>query len=60
VKVWHGVDDRFVPVEHARWLAANIPGAETDIRDGDGHLGVAALRIGDVHEWLVRQAWPSA
>jgi len=60
VKVWHGVDDRFVPVEHGRWLGANIPGAETDIRDGDGHLRVAALRIGDVHEWLARHAWPTA
>ncbi|HEY2869389.1 MAG TPA: alpha/beta hydrolase [Gaiellales bacterium] len=60
VKLWHGVDDRFVPVEHGRWLADHIPGAEADIRDGDGHLGVAALRIGDVHEWLARQAWPSA
>ena len=60
VKVWHGADDRFVPVEHGRWLAAHIPGAEADFRDGDGHLGVAALRIGDVHEWLARQAWPNA
>lgn len=60
VKVWHGEDDRFVPVEHARWLAANIPGAEADIRDGDGHLRVAALRIGDVHAWLARHAWPNA
>ncbi|HEX5251637.1 MAG TPA: alpha/beta hydrolase [Gaiellales bacterium] len=60
VKVWHGEDDRFVPVEHGRWLAARIPGAEADLRDGDGHLGVAALRIGDVHEWLARHAWPTA
>jgi len=57
VKVWHGLDDRFVPAEHGRWLAGAIPGAESDIRDGDGHLGVAATRIGDVHEWLVSRAW---
>jgi pimeloyl-ACP methyl ester carboxylesterase len=57
VKVWHGVDDRFVPVEHGRWLAGAIPGAESDIRDSDGHLGVAATRIGDVHEWLLGRAW---
>jgi len=60
VRVWHGEDDRFVPVEHARWLAATIPGAEADIRDGDGHLRVAALRIGDVHAWLARHAWSTA
>ncbi len=60
VKVWHGVDDRFVPAGHGRWLAQHVPGAEVDIRDGDGHLGVAANRIGDVHAWLVRHAWPTA
>jgi pimeloyl-ACP methyl ester carboxylesterase len=60
VKVWHGADDLFVPVQHGRWLAATIPGAEADIRDGDGHLGVAATRIGDVHEWLARRAWEEA
>jgi len=60
VRIWHGEDDRFVPVEHGRWLAARIPGAEADFRDGDGHLGVAALRIGEVHEWLARHAWPTA
>jgi pimeloyl-ACP methyl ester carboxylesterase len=60
VKVWHGLDDRFVPAEHGRWLAGAIPGAESDIRDGDGHLGVAATRIGDVHEWLLGRAWGRA
>ena len=60
VKVWHGVDDRFVPAEHGRWLAEHVPGAEADIRDGDGHLRVAATCIGDVHAWLVRHAWPTA
>ncbi len=52
VKVWHGVDDRFVPIQQGRWLAETIPGAEAEIRDGDGHLRVAATCIGDVHEWL--------
>jgi pimeloyl-ACP methyl ester carboxylesterase len=60
VKVWHGVDDRFVPVQHGRWLAAAIPGAESEIRDGDGHLGVAATRIGEVHDWLARRTWDEA
>jgi pimeloyl-ACP methyl ester carboxylesterase len=60
VKVWHGTDDRFVPVQHGRWLAEAIPGAESDIGDGDGHLGVAATRIGDVHEWLARRTWAEA
>ncbi len=57
VKVWHGIDDRFVPVGHGRWLAGTIPGSEAEVRDGDGHLRVAATRMGDVHEWLTRRAW---
>jgi pimeloyl-ACP methyl ester carboxylesterase len=54
VKVWHGVDDRFVPFGHGRWLADTIPGAQAALRDDDGHLTVVAQRIGDVHEWLAQ------
>jgi pimeloyl-ACP methyl ester carboxylesterase len=38
VKVWHGRQDRFVPVQHGQLLAASIPDAEADISDRDGHL----------------------
>ena len=54
VKVWHGLDDQFVRVEHGRWLAENIPHAQTELREGDGHLNVAANRIAEVHEWLAQ------
>jgi pimeloyl-ACP methyl ester carboxylesterase len=54
VGVWHGLDDHFVPAGHGRWLADTIPGARAELRDGDGHLRVAAHRIGDVHEWLAQ------
>jgi pimeloyl-ACP methyl ester carboxylesterase len=52
VKVWHGARDRFVPYAHGRWLAEHIPGADADLDDADGHMTVAAERIGDVHKWL--------
>jgi pimeloyl-ACP methyl ester carboxylesterase len=53
VKIWHGRQDRMVPVQHGQWLAANIPGAEADISDRDGHLIVHG-RIGEIHDWLLQ------
>jgi pimeloyl-ACP methyl ester carboxylesterase len=54
VKIWHGLDDQFARIEHGQWLAETIPGAQAELRDGDGHLGVAASRIDEVHEWLAQ------
>jgi hypothetical protein len=52
MRVWHGLEDRVVPITHGRWLADTIPGAEATFTDEDGHLTVAADRIGEVHDWL--------
>jgi pimeloyl-ACP methyl ester carboxylesterase len=49
----HGVQDRFVPVDHGRWLAGAIPGAEAWIDDHEGHLTLLVNRVGDVHDWLL-------
>ena len=38
VKVWHGLEDRFVPLVHGRWLAEAIPGAQAELSDHEGHL----------------------
>jgi pimeloyl-ACP methyl ester carboxylesterase len=53
VKIWHGRQDRMVPVQHGQWLAANVPGAEADISDRDGHLTMIG-RIGEIHDWLLQ------
>jgi pimeloyl-ACP methyl ester carboxylesterase len=53
VKIWHGRADRFVPVQHGQWLAANVPGAEADFSDRDGHLTMIG-RAGEIHDWLLR------
>ncbi|MGZ4224737.1 MAG: alpha/beta fold hydrolase [Solirubrobacteraceae bacterium] len=53
VKVWHGRHDQFLPVQHGRWLAEHIPGAESALSDSDGHLTLVIERIGDVHDWLI-------
>jgi pimeloyl-ACP methyl ester carboxylesterase len=53
VKIWHGRQDRMVPVQHGEWLAANVPGAEADISDRDGHVTMIG-RISEVHDWLLQ------
>lgn len=53
VKIWHGRQDVFIPVQHGEWLAAAIPGAEADISDRDGHLTLIG-RAGEFHDWLLR------
>ncbi len=40
VAVWQGSEDRFVPYAHGRWLAAHVPGAESRLLDGEGHLTI--------------------
>jgi pimeloyl-ACP methyl ester carboxylesterase len=53
VKIWHGRQDRMVPVQHGQWLVANIPGAQADISDRDGHMTMIG-RIGEIHDWLLQ------
>jgi pimeloyl-ACP methyl ester carboxylesterase len=53
VKIWHGRQDRFVPVQHGEWLAANVPGAAADISDDNGHLSLIS-QSGQFHDWLLQ------
>jgi pimeloyl-ACP methyl ester carboxylesterase len=52
VLIRHGEADRFVPVSHARWLAAHIPGAEAHITAADGHLTLYEHAVPAVQDWL--------
>ena len=53
VLLWHGQDDVFSPVAHARWLAGQIPTAIMSIRPATAHF--AALEVvPDVLSWLIR------
>jgi pimeloyl-ACP methyl ester carboxylesterase len=52
VLLLHGLQDGFVPRDHARWLVSRIPGIEARLFEDEGHLSLYA-RIPEVHEWLL-------
>jgi pimeloyl-ACP methyl ester carboxylesterase len=52
VHLWHGADDDFVPLEHARALAAALPRCRATIGTDDGHF-FYRRRMADVLETLV-------
>ncbi|HTO26135.1 MAG TPA: alpha/beta fold hydrolase [Gaiellaceae bacterium] len=54
--LWQGVEDRFVPPGHGRWLAARIPGVEARVTPDDGHLTLYTRRVPEVHTWLLERA----
>jgi pimeloyl-ACP methyl ester carboxylesterase len=41
--IWHGTEDRNVPVAHARVIAARCPQAQLHIVDGGGHMLLSQL-----------------
>lgn len=43
VLIWHGADDRFSPVEHARWLARQIPTSVIKVQAGTAHFGAVEI-----------------
>lgn len=51
--VVQGTEDRIVPVQHGRWLAAEIQGATYWERGGEGHISVMRAGV-DVLDWLER------
>lgn len=53
VLLWHGQDDVFSPVAHARWLADQIPNAIMSIRPASAHFDAITV-MPDVLSWLIR------
>jgi len=53
VLILQGGDDLMVPPSHGRWLAENVPGAESRIDDAHGHLTLVEHLVPEVHEWLL-------
>lgn len=56
VQVWHGGQDRFVPIGHGRWLASHIPKAEAHLLADEGHLTLFLNHTSAVQSWLAAKA----
>jgi pimeloyl-ACP methyl ester carboxylesterase len=54
VLLWHGEQDRFVPIAHGRWLAEQIPGVDARFEPDHGHVSLV-VRVPEVHAWLVER-----
>jgi pimeloyl-ACP methyl ester carboxylesterase len=50
--IWHGAEDRFVPVAHGRWVAERT-GARAELRAGAGHLSIAIGSYGEILDGLL-------
>lgn len=42
VAVWQGTEDTMVPLAHAEWLIAHIPGVRGHLVEGEGHVSLRA------------------
>ena len=56
VAVWQGELDLMVPVAHAPWLAAAIPGARLQVVPGHGHISLFTTYRGAVLDELLELA----
>jgi pimeloyl-ACP methyl ester carboxylesterase len=59
VSIWHGHEDRFVPLAHGAWLAEHVSGASVHLLDGHGHLSLAVAHFDQILDDMLRLAQAS-
>lgn len=47
VELWHGAEDRMVPLSHGQWLAEHLLTVTPHLEAEHGHLSVAVGSLGD-------------
>ncbi|RSM87570.1 alpha/beta hydrolase [Kibdelosporangium aridum] len=47
VELWHGFEDRMVPLSHGQWLAGHLPTVTPHLQADHGHLSIAIGSLGD-------------
>ena len=52
VLLWHGGDDAFSPVGHAKWLAEQIRGAELKLESNVAHFGAVEI-LPEILSWVL-------
>lgn len=52
VQIWHGGQDRFVPITHGQWVSARIPNADVHLERDQGHITTFLRRVPAAQSWL--------
>jgi pimeloyl-ACP methyl ester carboxylesterase len=54
VSLWHGHEDRFVPLAHGVWLSEHVAGARAHLLDNHGHLSLAVAHFDQILDDMLR------
>jgi pimeloyl-ACP methyl ester carboxylesterase len=58
VTIWQGGQDRMVPFDHGRWLAAHVSGAKAELLPDEGHLSLTVGSYDRVLDGLLATVKP--
>jgi pimeloyl-ACP methyl ester carboxylesterase len=48
VRIWHGTQDRVVPLSHSEYLAAHLPRAQLAIVADEGHFSLPLRHLREI------------